>query len=396
MAEPTPARDYIGYRVARWRDIAGLSQRQLAERVGVSRQYIQMIESGNRPVSRRGLLADLAHALGVSITDLTAQPTTPRNRDELVLYTLAPAIRRALDREDPPPEPRPLAEVAADVDRALALRMAADWDTLAELAPRLLTETAAIPGDEGRLLQIRALANAGWTAQNVGFLDLGRRCADQAAALAAAVGEPLHIATTAYALGQAALAGGSSRRAVAVACEAAERLQSGPFEGDAVAIAGMLHLVTALAAGALGRPEQAAEHLAEAGDLARFAVGDPWSLEFGPANVGVWSVAAACELGDWGRAPELAAAVDTGQLRTPDRVSRLHVDAGRGWYEVGQPERATDELLAAMETSARATRVLPCVREITGQLARDAGPRGGSERLRRLVTWVGVDPLSVA
>jgi transcriptional regulator with XRE-family HTH domain len=386
----------MGYRVARWRDLAGLSQRQLAERVGVSREYISMIESGRRPVSTRRLLADLAHALGVSVADLTGQPVQPRNGAELVLYSLAPAVRRALDGEDDPPERiRPLAEVAADVDRSLALHMAADWDALADLLPRLLTETAALPGDQGRLLHVRAIESASRTVNNAGYTDLARRCADQAADMAAGVGEPVHIAAVTWSLALAALLGGSARCALAVAEAGAEALQtSGSDDPDAVGIAGMLHLAGALSAAAAGQPARAGDHLAEAAELATHSVGDPWRLEFGPPNVQVWEVAVACELGEWGRAAELAAAVDTTRLRTPDRVSKLHVDAGRGWYGTGDRDRATSELLVAMETSARATRVLPCVREVTAQMARDAGPRGGSQALRHLVSWVGVDPLA--
>jgi hypothetical protein len=137
----------------------------------------------------------------------------------------------------------------------------------------------------------------------------------------------------------------------------------------------------------------AGDHLAEAAELAERSIGDPWRLEFGAPNVGCWRVAVACELGDWGRVPGLAAGVDVTRLRTPDRRARLRVDAGRGWYEIGNPDRATQELLAAMEISPRATRVLPCVRELTAQLARDAG-RKGSAALGRLVSWVGVDPLA--
>jgi len=393
MTQPT--RDWIGYRVARWRDLAGLSQRQLAERIGKSREYVSMIESGKRPVSTRRLLAELAHALGVSITDLTAQPIPPRNPEELVLYALAPAIRRALDGEDDPPNPRPLPEVATDVDRALALRMAADWDALAGLLPRLLAETAAIPGDDGRLLEVRAVANAGWTCYVGGYTDLDRRCAERAATLADQVGEPVHRAMTAWAVAKAALAGGATRYALTVAEAGAEALQtSGTPDPDAPGVAGMLHLAAALSAGANSQSGRAADHLAEAAELAEQSTGDPWRMEFGAPNVGVWTVAVACELGEWGRAPELAAQVDVTRLRTPDRRARLHIDAGRGWYEIGNPERATEALLTAMGISARATRVLPCVREVTAQMARDAGPRGGSSELQRLVAWVGVDPLS--
>lgn len=77
--------DWIGLRVARWRDVAGMTQHELADRVGVSHAYMSMIEGGKRPVTKRSLLIELASALGVSITDLTGQPEQPRSRDDLAV-----------------------------------------------------------------------------------------------------------------------------------------------------------------------------------------------------------------------------------------------------------------------------------------------------------------------
>jgi transcriptional regulator with XRE-family HTH domain len=385
----------MGYRIARWRSLGGLTQRELAERIGVSREYVSMIESGKRPVSTRHLLADLAHALGVRVEELTAQPIPPRNPDEMAVHALAPAIRRALDGEHPPPrQPRPLDQVAADVFRAQTLRATTDWDGFAELLPALLVETARLDGDDGRLLHVRVLFDAATSCQRTGYLDLARRCADLAGVVAAQVGEPIHLAATAYGIGQAALAGGAPHLSLTTAERAAEMLQTTDTgSADTVGLAGMLHLHSALSAASLDQSERASDHLAEAADLATHVVGDPWLLQFMPANVAVWAVAIACEQSDWDRVPDLAAAVDTTALR-PTRKARLHADAGRGWYETGNTERTTTELLTAIQTSPRTTRVLPFVRELTAQLARDAGRRGGSAQLQQLVSLVGVDPLA--
>src|SRR5262249_48223879 len=157
---------------------------------------------------------------------------------------------------------------------------------------RLLAETEAIPGDDGRLLQVRTLANAGWTCRKGGYLDLDRRCAERAVTLAEQAGEPVHRAGAAYALGQAALAGGSARYALTAAEAGAEPLQpSGTPDPDATGIAGMLHLVSALSSGADNQPGRAGDHLAEAAELAERSTGDPWRLEFGAPNVACWRIA---------------------------------------------------------------------------------------------------------
>jgi transcriptional regulator with XRE-family HTH domain len=126
------ARDGIGYRVARWRDTAGMTQQQLADRVGKTRAYISLIENGRKPVTKRSLLIDLAHALGASITDLTAQPYEPDPAEPgyAALFSAVPRIRVALTGPDEPVRPRPVSALVADADTALARRMAADHATL--------------------------------------------------------------------------------------------------------------------------------------------------------------------------------------------------------------------------------------------------------------------------
>jgi transcriptional regulator with XRE-family HTH domain len=98
------ARDGIGYRVARWRDTAGMTQQQLADRVGKTRAYISLIENGRKPVTKRSPLIDLANALRVSITDLTAQPYEPDPAEPgyAALFSAVPRVRVALTGPDEP------------------------------------------------------------------------------------------------------------------------------------------------------------------------------------------------------------------------------------------------------------------------------------------------------
>ena len=54
------ARTGFGLRVARWRDVAGLTQEQLGARAGISKQYVSAIENGTRLVHNN---RDLVFAL---------------------------------------------------------------------------------------------------------------------------------------------------------------------------------------------------------------------------------------------------------------------------------------------------------------------------------------------
>jgi transcriptional regulator with XRE-family HTH domain len=396
MAQRTDGRsDWIGLRVARWRDIAGMTQQDLADAVGVSREYVSMIENGRRAVTKRSLLIALARALRVSITDLTAQPMIPRTREESWAYLIAPAIRQVVDGQDDPPDPRPSGQLAELADRAMSARMAGDWPVLGDVLPGLLAETAVAAetgGGRDLALHVQACAVAGMALKPLGFLDLARLLATRAQTTAALLDDPVLRAAADFVAAQIVLAGGSRRRSLEIAEDAVEQL---PLDGeDARAWAGMLHLQAALTSASLGDGGRAQDHLRAADDLAPTVAGDPWHMEFGAANVATWRVGVALENGEPDRAPELARRVDPTSLRTPDRRARLHIDTARGWFAGGDHVRATRALLEADTIAPRVVRTRPVVREIAGQMIRDSATHRGSAEMRDLVSRLGIDPLA--
>lgn len=411
MPEPTAENQMIGERVATYRRIAGISQEELARRVTVELQvllaggareravdqaHVSRIESGRLALATRHMWIAFARALGVSIHDLTAQPTEPRTAEQLVFHTLAPRIRRALyNEEDPATEPRDTAALASSVRQIEAAQMAADWDTMGEVLPPLLLELAAAARDSrpAGLLYARALVRATLCCHLAGYVDLAQLCADRAVTLAMDSGDPVYSAGAAFADAQAALACGAPKRSLLVAEAGAELLQNAQ---DSVTsrhgLAGMLHLHAGLSAAAIGIPDLAADHIREAADLAR-EPGDSWGLEFGAPNVQVWQLGVAVEALDWGGAVAASAAVDPGTLRSPDRTARWHVDTARAKYGMADFDGVIAELNEAMAASPRLTRVLPYVRDIVKEMVRAKGRRG-SAALQQLVTSVGVDPVS--
>lgn len=76
--EPTPSE--LGARVRTIRRRRGLSLDVAAGLAGVSKAYLSMLKNGQRRFERRGLLEDIAHALGCSVADLTGQPYLPADR----------------------------------------------------------------------------------------------------------------------------------------------------------------------------------------------------------------------------------------------------------------------------------------------------------------------------
>jgi len=72
----------IGARARRIRRRRGLSLEVVAGLAGISKQYLSALERGQRGFNRRGLLQNLAAALGCSVADLTGQPYHLPDRPE--------------------------------------------------------------------------------------------------------------------------------------------------------------------------------------------------------------------------------------------------------------------------------------------------------------------------
>lgn len=111
-----------------------------------------------------------------------------------------------------------------------------------------------------------------------------------------------------------------------------------------------------------------------------------------PSNVGIWRVAIALENGEPAQAPTFARKVDRSSVRTRQRLSHLHIHAGRGAYAAGDTTTAIRHFLEADTVSPSELRTRPLVKELVGQMVRDAR-RTGSGELRDLATRVGIDPL---
>lgn len=399
------ARESIGLRVAKWRTTAGMTQQELADAVDVSKAYISLIENGRRAVAKRTLLDGLARALRVSITDLTGQPYPVVTRADLEQYLVVPQVRAALEEpEDGPVTPRPLDVLDLAADRAMAARMACDMAALGQHLPGLLADTRVLWFEHGNRhageLLVKAAVTGSLALKAAGYVDLGVRLADLADTVATSLGDPVCVAAARFAVAQCALATGGRRRSARLAVAGAEDLDRltrtklpPAMLNDVLAWMGVLHLHAALSVAALpgGTPDT---HLAEAAAAATRVDGDPWRMEFSPANVGTWAVGIALENGHAELAPELARRVDPNALHTKQRRSRLYLDTGRALFIAERPDDAVRALLAADNAAPGDLRSRATAVEIVAQLVRTAPVRGGSEQLRDLAVRVGIDPLA--
>ena len=86
----------IGARARTIRRRRGLSLDVAAGLAGITKGYLSMLEHGQRGFNRRGLLEDLAAALGCSVVDLTGQPYLPPDRTSAETLAALPGIREVI------------------------------------------------------------------------------------------------------------------------------------------------------------------------------------------------------------------------------------------------------------------------------------------------------------
>ncbi|MGH3768170.1 MAG: helix-turn-helix domain-containing protein [Pseudonocardiaceae bacterium] len=105
----------IGARARIIRRRRGLSLEVVAGLAGISGGYLSMLETGRRGFNRRGLLEDIANALGCSVADLTGRPYLAPDRQSADTAATIPGVSAALHDttlDDVPDIPaRPLPEL---------------------------------------------------------------------------------------------------------------------------------------------------------------------------------------------------------------------------------------------------------------------------------------------
>ncbi|MDQ3760787.1 MAG: helix-turn-helix transcriptional regulator [Actinomycetota bacterium] len=139
----------IGARARMIRRRRGLSLDVVAGLAGITKGYLSMLERGQRGFNRRGLLDDLAPALGCSVADLTGQPYLPADRDTADAGAALPGIALAVYEytlDDPADLPaRPVDELAAGVAQAHAYLDEARFSLAVRGLGTLLTELHVSP-----------------------------------------------------------------------------------------------------------------------------------------------------------------------------------------------------------------------------------------------------------
>lgn len=394
-----------GRRVKFWRELAGMTQGDLAARVNRTQGWLSQIENLHVSLDSRTIVDGLAQALGLHRNQITGEPLPARTADDMSARMSLQQVRRALLVPDDPTPPRDLATLFGLSDQAMKARMWCDYGGLGSLLAPVLADARTLY-DEGRHRDeaLKLLVQAGVTGalafKPIGEIDMAQRLADRARIAASELGDPVYVAAAEFAEAQCVFAVGNSKaESLRIAERAADRLAvDGTAGDDTAAWLTMLHLHAALSSAALHRDDTAKDHVKVAGQLVRGVseTSDPWRMEANPANVLTWEIGVNVENGSPEEADVLARRVNLFELKTPQRRARVHLDHARGLFLTRRYDEAVEKLLAADDTASADIRRRSSVLEMTSFLVRTAPHRGGSAALQELAGRVGVGPETLA
>jgi len=326
------------------------------------------------------MVADIAAALECSITDLTGQPYAPSDRQLEAAHIAAERLWQAmmaLPLDEPPAAGRPatgdlwreaalVRDLYARTDYAGALGRLVDLVSVLHTAAHgpdsaaALTAAVQVYGvGMGALLNLGHPAYAWLAAQ---------RCVEAAQRL----DDPAAIAVAAVNRGRVAAHTGAYGPAHTTVDRAADELDRHTDAPAALDVLGFTHLARAHHATGLRDQDAAADHLAEAARLAdRTGETDAWDLQWGPRNVGLWTVAHQIDTGRSGKAVETAAGLDAASLPAV-RTVYLYTDLARALADVRRDDEAVRMLLAAERVAPQHTRSSAAARETARALLRKA------------------------
>jgi len=123
-------------------------------------------------------------------------------------------------------------------------------------------------------------------------------------------------------------------------------------------------------------------------DLAMPGESDLYGTLFGPANVGIHSVAVALEAGDPDRAAREGSSLVLPEEIAPPRAGHHWQDVSRAWLMIGKPDQALAALNRARWVAPQQTRLHPSVRETVYGIA--AAQRRQTNSLTGFASWLGV------
>jgi transcriptional regulator with XRE-family HTH domain len=397
----------LGRKVAAERRRRGLSQPELARLIGRSVAWVSQVERGVRKVDRMSVLETVATALEVPLYELAAEaPVVAAVTEEppgagglRLVLSGAYALRAMLDGRRPPATSTLRTRSRKAWELTHAGRYIELTDLLRGLVPDLEAAARTLP--EAQRAQVFELMAATYQSCSAALAKLGEPeaawiAADRAMTAAERADNPMLVAAGAFRLVFVFVAARHYDQAEETARTAADALQARADQGEpeAMSLYGALTLQRAVIASRLNDSDAAYGHLERAAQVAaRLGEGrNDYNTEFGPANVGLYEIAVAVELGDAGRALHAAATVDTSGL-SAERRARMLIDVARAHAQRRQVSEAVTALRQAEEITPEQVRGHELARQLVSDLLTMQDPP--SSDLRELAARVDAARLSI-
>lgn len=359
----------IGERVRKIRRRRGQSLEVVAGLAGITKTYLSMLELGQRGFNRRGLIEDLADALGCSVADLTGQPYPAQDRATKGAAATLPSIRWALNdfgaTDVPDVTPRPLETLARSADEANEHCSQAHYSLARHDVGGLLAESQASAltvstarRDQAFTAAVTTCFVAGVVSSRAGNVDLAATAARRGYDLAQRHDNPALVGFARWYWALELTSVAARNRAGAVLFEGIDALtpavQFSASNTLAAEIVGMMHLQQARLAARQQQADDAHAHLDEAAHLAdRVGERNGMRQHFGPTNVAAWRVSIGVELAEGAKAHEdvMATPIDIAALGSRERSSSLHFDFARVLAQEDGPRDA--DVIRYLDTADR-------------------------------------------
>jgi transcriptional regulator with XRE-family HTH domain len=389
----------IGTRIAELRKIHGRTQQALAMRTGVSVSLLRKIERGDR-VATHSVVAAVARALSVNVTDITGQPYQAYNADPGSEQAGVPALRQALVEGDDPNLDVPTRSIN---DLRSALSDIKEWDrqtrhadvvrTLPDVLRHLhRTRHDVSTGDRSAVRELLTAAYCyGLVAlYRLGHLDLSHLADERARSAASRGDDPLWAAVAQWHHSLILLFDGSYEAGLRSLDRASNLLGLVPPRPTTPAVRGAIHLRAAMIAARMTNKDLAESHLTAARSLAQPGQDEAnhYGTKFGLPNVDIHHVAVPVELGDGTTAVSRASTIRLPERMAPSRSGHHWIDLSRGWLLHGDRRRSLQALQTARRIAPQLTRYHPQVHETIQVLA--ANDARSTDSLAHFAAWCGV------
>lgn len=419
VKDTSTAADRLAGEIRRLRAEAGMSQAQLAAKIGYTPAYVSLAERPGKGLPSAAVVQAIDNALDAAgaLRSLRDQAESEQQalrhevggnaerlgeqaagRDDLPV--IAP-LRRVLAANDLLADGpvRALSVLERAVDGLVEQRLEARYEQMTMVLPDLLSEllrarhSAKLAGHR-RLAHLLTAAYraADGLAFKYGYVDLSARLVDLMGATATEADDPLLLASVAYVRTETFFATGdldTAMRALVLASDGMGPRAAADVAGAATY--GSLHMRAGVVAARAGLLDQANDHLAEA---RRVAAKVPESVyygtAFGPSSVRIHDVAVAVELGDSPTAVERASNWQPPQELPAERRSHYYIDLATAHLDIGRYDDAYGALRAARQIAPQHTRAHPRVRQSLARLARTS--LGKNPDVVNYANWVRLTP----